>query len=200
MLRTAILLGAGVLALGVVWWLAIGGPSPMHAPEAPPSSPAPPPAEPTPAPATPLARAPLPPTAAPTPTQPVPAPALPATRKREEEAPVAPSPPPRAEGPIAELKQAFETEPRDSAAADVESTVQRDMRELGLTPSLFTSVLCRATVCRIQLRWQAQRSLQYAMLMTRFVDEFQGHPGIDPVAAADAEGTVPLDVYWRRRK
>jgi hypothetical protein len=120
--------------------------------------------------------------------------------KRDTQAPVTASPPPRPEGPIAELKQAFETEPRDSAAADVESAVQRAVRELGLTPSLFTSVLCRATVCRLQLRWQPERATQYAMLMTRFVDEFQGHPAVEPGASADPEGTLPLDVYWRRRK
>jgi hypothetical protein len=193
MLRTVLLVAGAVLALAAVWWLAIDGPRPVappgSSPERPPAPEQAAPPEPA-APAESQPRAQIPqPSAA---QNPAPEP----TEKSAEPAPEQP----RREGPVDELSAAFDKEPRDSAAADVEAAVQRDVRELNIPSRLFRGVLCRSTVCRIQLRWEPELRLPYMMLMTRLASEFSDRPGIDPAPAPDAQGTLALDVYWRRQQ
>lgn len=79
-------------------------------------------------------------------------------------------------GPLDELQRRFEHEPRDSAASDAESTIRAAFEPEQAHGELLRSVLCRATVCRIELRWTASKLGNYVAAMgrlsVRFAPEF----------------------------
>jgi hypothetical protein len=107
-------------------------------------------------------------------------------------------PAPEAGGPIAELKQRFEHDPRDSAAAHFDSLIEAAFRDKDVPAGLLTSVLCRQTVCKLELRWSSERNTGYMLALTRVIGQFDRDMAIVPLAAPDADGVMPLEVYLPR--
>jgi len=100
-------------------------------------------------------------------------------------------------GPLDELKHAFETEPRASAARDLELRVEAELKKPDLPEGLYRSVLCRSSVCRIQMRWRPERLNAYNVALVRMLHIFGMGVGIDP-ALPDTDNEVDIDVYMRR--
>jgi hypothetical protein len=108
-------------------------------------------------------------------------------------------PAPKREGPVDELKALFASEPRDSAAPPFESRIEAAFRHEGVPDALFKSVLCRQSVCKIELRWAPERSMGYMIGMTLVSADFdKAPPAIDPVGEPAADGTLIVHVYWPR--
>jgi hypothetical protein len=124
--------------------------------------------------------------AAPTPVraQPQPAPSRP------------PAEPPRASGPVAELKQRFETDPRDSVANDKEQHIRDVFRQNDIPAVLFESALCKQTVCRVRLRWAADRHAGYMMGLMGLVDSFDQKVAFDPEGDPNPNGELPIRNQW----
>jgi hypothetical protein len=101
-------------------------------------------------------------------------------------------------GPVAEWRQRFETEPRDSAAAIVESSVRTAFAHPDGAPTLFKSVLCRETICKLELRWSPDRLGPYVAGMTRAMVQFDRQVAASPVGPPDADHVRPIEVYLKR--
>jgi hypothetical protein len=106
---------------------------------------------------------------------------------------------PQADGPIAELKASFAKEPRDSAAASVETTVESVFRQPGMPAQLFQHVLCRQTICKLELRWAKDRSAGYMAGMMRTFGSMGQEIAIEPLGVPDQAGEQAIDVYVQRR-
>jgi hypothetical protein len=100
-------------------------------------------------------------------------------------------------GPLDELKHAFETEPRASTARDLELRVEAELKKPDIPAGLFRSVLCRSSVCRIQMRWRPERVAGYNIALVRMLHIFGMGVGADP-AAPDKDNEVELDMYMKR--
>jgi hypothetical protein len=134
------------------------------------------------------------PSAAVEPTQP----SAPAQENAESAAPKYNVPTPRLDGPVAEYKTLFTTEPRDSAAADVESKISAGFRDPHVPPELLKSVMCRESVCKLELRWKAERNTAYMIGMTHLIGQFEHAMAFEPIGVPDANGVLSLDVYLKR--
>lgn len=110
-----------------------------------------------------------------------------------------PTPPPAKLGPVDALQQVFETEPRDSAASDVESRIRAVFSAENIPPTLLADVLCRQTVCRIDIRWRGDHNGAYMIGLSRAVEVLGKEVAINPTAPADESGVMPIEVYWRRK-
>jgi hypothetical protein len=110
----------------------------------------------------------------------------------------APLPPPRRSGPIAELKQAFETEPRDSAAQLTESRIQNEFIKSDIAPGMLKYVLCRESVCKVEVLWTPERAVSFMSAFTRLSADFEPDIALDPHAPADAPQQLQVDVYLPR--
>jgi hypothetical protein len=108
-------------------------------------------------------------------------------------------PAPQAGGPIAELKQRFENDPRDSAAAQLEALIDGAFRDKDVPAGLLKSVLCRQSVCKLELRWSSDRNTGYMLALTRVIGQFDRNMAILPLGAPDADGVLPLEVYLPRQ-
>ena len=101
-------------------------------------------------------------------------------------------------GPVAELKQRFASEPRDSAAAEVEPLLRAAFEEPHWSPPLLRSVLCRATVCKIELNWSPDRMSSYLRGMALAAQHFSPYPGVEP-REPPGPGVHIVDAYLERR-
>lgn len=199
MSRNLVALGALVLVGGLLW-VAIGS----HAPTDDVSALQP--AEPE----QPAANA-LPPTAAkaapPTPmAEPVPATAASAT-PQEGPSPEAPEPPAGFDyeikgdiGPVAEYRALFESQPRDSAATDVELMLQKAFEQSSAPRDLIRSIACRETVCKLEMRWSMERVKPYIASVAQFKGRFRLPVALTPVGPPDADGVRPVEVFLQRRR
>jgi hypothetical protein len=203
MSRNTAALGA-VVVVGVLLWLVMA----WHAPkddlpvelgqEAAPSPPAP-----------------QPPAAAPEPEpEPVPAPA-PAPRLAEPVAdepdpdePQPPTPPaPRMleeqikgdQGPVAEYRARYQSEPRDSEAPAVESNLRAAFAASDKAGELIKSITCRETICKIEMRWSMERMRPYIAGLTRSQPGFKLPVAVSPVGPKDSNGVRPIEVYLKRK-
>jgi hypothetical protein len=127
------------------------------------------------------------------PTAPSQAPAAP--QQPEDPAPV---PPPKASGPIAELKYAFETEPRDSAAQLPESRIESEFRKSDIPPGMLKSVLCRKSVCKVAVLWAPETGIAFMSAFTRLSADFEPDIALDPHGTAAAGQKLQVDVYLPR--
>jgi hypothetical protein len=112
-----------------------------------------------------------------------------------------PIPPPQASGPVAELKQAFAKEPRDSAAQLPESRIQGEFRKSDISPALLKSVLCRKSVCKVETLWSPERAESFMAAFMRLSTEFSSDFGpiaLEPHSAADERQERQIDVYLPR--
>jgi hypothetical protein len=130
--------------------------------------------------------------------QAVPAPPSQAPSAPQQPEDLAAVPPPQASGPIAELKQAFEKEPRDSAAQLPESRIESEFKKSDIAPGLLKSVLCRKSVCRVEVLWAPERAIAFMSAFTRLSADFEPDIALDPHGPADARQQLQVDVYLPR--
>jgi hypothetical protein len=194
----------GVVLVGALLWMVMAWPAhqeddsaePIAQAPAPPPPPPPPAAEP---------EDPAEPAEPPPPAAPAPATAEAPQAKASEppaEAPAAALPTDmflEDQGPVAERKREYESEPRDSAANEVESIVRSSFAHPDGAPDLFKSVLCRQTVCKVELRWSQDRLGAYVAGVTRAVVNFDPEVAVSPAGPASADQTRPIEVYLKRR-
>jgi hypothetical protein len=105
----------------------------------------------------------------------------------------------RENGPLAEYKQRFASEPRDSAAHDAEQALGDAFKSTDGRGQVFRSALCRETICRVEVRISTANLGAYVAAMARIV-----HQGFDSKLATErtslAEGgEVSVFVYAKRR-
>ncbi|HKP64093.1 MAG TPA: hypothetical protein VJV78_45470, partial [Polyangiales bacterium] len=103
------------------------------------------------------------------------------------------------QGPFAERKRTFETEPRDSAATGAESMVRAAFNHPDGAPDLFKSVLCRQTVCKVEIRWNSDRLGAYVAGMTRISVDFDPEFASGPGGPPNPDQTRPVTVYLKRK-
>jgi hypothetical protein len=120
----------------------------------------------------------------------------PAAPQQPEDPP--PVPAPQASGPIAELKQAFEKEPRDSAAQLPESRIQNEFKKSDIAPGMLKSVLCRKSVCKVEVLWTPERAGSFMAAFTRLSAEFEPDLALDPHGTPVAQQELQVDVYLPR--
>ncbi len=112
----------------------------------------------------------------------------------------APAPPPAAAGPAGVLRHAFETEPRDPLwATDTEARLKAMAGGGDLPAELLQSAACRNAVCRIELRWTAERATAYDSFSDALHQQFGGELGVEPVGAPDDKGQEQVNLYVTRK-
>ncbi len=193
---------AAAVVVGVLMWRLVLDPSePAEEalPDEPNATPAvesprePEPVAQQPTPGAPEAKQELKPGNQPAPTSPSPTPTDP-----EQTEELVPIPAPEATGPIVELKQAFESEPRDSAAQVPESLIQGEFKKSDIAPGLLKSVLCRKSVCRVETLWTPERAVSFMSVFMRLSTEFAPNLALDPHGAPDPKKEQQIDVYLPR--
>jgi hypothetical protein len=110
-----------------------------------------------------------------------------------------PPPPPTAAGPAAVLKHAFETQPRDPLWA---GDSERKLKALvgGDVPAeLLQSATCRNAVCKIELRWTADRAAAYVSFYEAAHKQLGGEVGVEPQGTPDDKGLARVDLYLARK-
>jgi hypothetical protein len=201
-MRSVLIVGALLFVVAGLWWAAatsgdrsnresaisetpgtVAAPPATTQPEQTPSKPSVQPSEP-------------PPTAATVPTSE--APAL-QPQAAADVPPTAPVPPPEAQGPVDRLKQQFASEPRDSAAAAIESRAQAAFRDPAIPPGVLASVLCRKTICKFEIRWTEDHNTAYMLGLSRLLPDLSTDLAITPAGPRDATGAIPVEVYWGRK-
>jgi hypothetical protein len=186
--RNAVLLALLVGFALLSWWLALDTPDTPEDPLATPERP----------PAPPSAAVPSAPIAELQPRAPAPAPA----------APAAPDPPPAAaaripiapdtRGFIDALQTRFEADPRDSAAGETEIAIRKLYRAPNMPDGLLRTVLCRKSVCKLDLHWSVEHDEAYREVLDYLADDNAKNIATrarDP----DKNGTVEVEAYWIRR-
>jgi hypothetical protein len=165
----------------------------------------------------------VPPAAAPAPPQPVaqlPPPVIgtplkaPAPAAPPPQAEPAPAPPPantiqprvpqedmfaKDQGPVAEYKALYEKEPRDSAAHQYEQRISGSFWPGDGAPDLFKSVICRTTICKIEMRWKPDRIGPYVAGLTRAAVHFKDQVAVAAAAPAPDDRERVIDVYIKRK-
>jgi hypothetical protein len=197
----ALVLVGGLLWLVTAWPTADDGAEPSEPePEAPPPAAAP---QPEPAPAAQLpppviGTPPKAPEPAPPPAAPQPAPAPPPENKIQPRVPqedmFATD-----QGPVAEYKALYDKEPRDSAAHQYENRISSSFWPGDGAPDLFKSVICRTTICKIELRWKADRIGPYVAGLTRAAVHFKDQVAVAAAPPAQDDKERVIDVYIKRK-
>jgi hypothetical protein len=111
-----------------------------------------------------------------------------------------PPPPPSAAGPAVALKRAFETEPRDPLwAADTETRVKALAGSAEVPAELLQSAACRHAVCKVELRWTADRAAAYVSFYEAVHKQFEGDVGVEPLGKPDDKGQELVNLYLTRK-
>ncbi|HKP61247.1 MAG TPA: hypothetical protein VJV78_31180 [Polyangiales bacterium] len=186
--RPAVLLALLVSFLLLSWWLALDAPDAVEDPLAAAEPPPPPPAagaqtvpvsksEPVPE----SPSQPSPPSAAPPPPQ-------------APEAPI----PPDTRGFVDALQGRFDNDPRDSAAGESENALRKYYRGPRMPAGLLRSVICRQSVCKLDLHWTAEHDEAYRDAI-EFLADGNAKMVATRAAAPDKHGAVEVEAYWVRR-
>jgi hypothetical protein len=102
----------------------------------------------------------------------------------------------------------FESEPRDSDAAEWEKHIAAFFDHDDVPPGVLDSVLCRKTICRVRMRWTSERAIGVMSASMRMFmgeggtwpsDKLHPDPAIDVDPDADPNGVVIVDLYARRK-
>lgn len=105
------------------------------------------------------------------------------------------APLPKAQGPVNELKGAFDSEPRDALwAKDAEAKIATVFAADGMPDSLLDKSACQKTVCRVDVTWSQENAAPYLDAVDELHKVF-GDYAIAPQAPADKEGEDALAVY-----
>jgi hypothetical protein len=196
--RNGLVVGLGALALIVLWLVVLWNPRKESSAEPPRTEPEP--AAPA---APPAIAAPLPASAPPSkPAPPAAEPSVSAAQPKPDTTSRAPGvgeiAPPRAEGPVDESMQLYATEPRASDASNLEARIQQAFRRPEVPPELLKSVICRQTVCKVEVRWNPERVVGYMGAFMDLIREFDSRQMAVSPGTRDPNGVVPVDVYLRR--
>lgn len=109
------------------------------------------------------------------------------------------------QGPVAEYRKLFESEPRSSNADELEMQIRSAFPADDGAPEMFKSVLCRETICRIELRWSQDRRRAWMIGLSRLGRYpyknagFQTPLALSPLDPPSKEGTRLVEVYMKRR-
>lgn len=141
---------------------------------------------------------------APAPPAEEPAPGEPAEHEElgedDEEAHEDDAPPPVPSGPTTQLKQAYETEPRDALwATDTERRIATVFTGEDVPEGMLQRASCRRAVCSLELRWTRDHAAQYVGAFQTLREQFGGEIGVDPVGAPDDEGQQLVHLYLLRK-
>jgi len=104
------------------------------------------------------------------------------------------------QGPVDEYRKLFESEARASDAGEFEQRLRTAL--LGndrATTDLFKSVLCRQSVCRVELRWSMERLRSYVAALNRAHRMFKPPVALSPVGPVDRDGTRPVELFLMKR-
>jgi hypothetical protein len=187
-----------VVAIAVLsWWLALVRPAREDetlaaqtdvppAPVAPPPAPARPPSAPEPEPPSELEPEPEPP------------PVAAAVRAPEPTDSIEPIPP-DTRGFIEALESRFENDPRDSGATEVETQLRRMFRGPRMPASLLKAVLCRESVCKLDVSWHPLHDPMYRHVMAQLTGDNAKFVATR-AGPVDDRGAIPVEVYWLRAK
>jgi hypothetical protein len=103
------------------------------------------------------------------------------------------------QGPVAEYRKLYESESRQSNAAELEAKVSAAFQESKPPPDMIRSILCRQTICKIEMRWSMDRLRPYIGGLTRAQANFAIPVALSPVGPKDAEGMRLVEVYLKRK-
>jgi hypothetical protein len=104
-------------------------------------------------------------------------------------------------GPVAEYRALYESESRDYAAGQVESVIRNAFTDPDKASDLIKSISCRETICKLEMRWSADRlrpyiaGIQRAEQSVRFKTPF----ALSPVSPPDGKGVRLVEVYLKRK-
>jgi hypothetical protein len=101
------------------------------------------------------------------------------------------------QGPVAEYRKQFEAEPRDSTANALEAELRAAFPASDGVPDLIKSVLCRQTICRLEMRWSQNRMRAYILGFTRFQQKIQIPVAVSPVGPKNPDGLQLVEVYMK---
>lgn len=103
-------------------------------------------------------------------------------------------------GPVADYKQRYADEPRDSAASEAESVIRAAFKPSDTRETLLRHVLCRETVCRLELGVSQAELGAYVAAMTRISQDFDREFAVHPLPRAPNEALRPVEVFVKRIK
>lgn len=112
------------------------------------------------------------------------------------------APLPEPAGPVAELKGAFDSEPRDALwAKDAEARIARVFGGEGMPETLLDKSACQKTVCRVDVTWSQENAAPYLDAVEELHKVFAADYAVAPQAPADKEGedALAIHVYVMRR-
>jgi len=112
------------------------------------------------------------------------------------------APLPKPVGPVAELKGAFDSEPRDALwAKDAESKIAGVFSGEDMPEALLDKSACQKTVCRVDLTWSQENAAPYLDAVEELHRTFGADYAIAPQAPADKEGedALAIHVYVMRK-
>jgi hypothetical protein len=106
------------------------------------------------------------------------------------------APLPKPQGPVNELKAAFDNEPRDALwAKDAESKIAAAFTGEDMPETLLDKSACQKTVCRVDLTWSQENAAPYLDGVEELHRAFAADYAIAPQAPADKEGEDALAVH-----
>lgn len=101
-------------------------------------------------------------------------------------------------GPVDEYKARYASEPRDSAASDAESLVAAAFKPTDGRAQFLRNVLCRETICRMELNFSDGEIGPYVAAMTRLTLNFDREFAINPLPNPDGLQPRPVEVFLKR--
>ena len=113
-------------------------------------------------------------------------------------------------GPVAEYRERFESEPRDRIAPEYEKHIAGAFAASSAAPGLLKSVVCRETICKVELRWNREHQRPYMQAITRMgvgglhgnaePSKYTYHPSIalSPIGDPNPDGVRLVELYVKR--
>ena len=106
------------------------------------------------------------------------------------------APLPKAQGPVNELKAAFDSEPRDALwAKDAEAKIAGVFSGEDMPDTLLDKSACQKTVCRVDVTWSQENAAPYLDAVEELHRAFAADFAVAPQAPADKEGEDALAVH-----
>jgi hypothetical protein len=106
---------------------------------------------------------------------------------------------PDSRGYVTAFEKVFNAAPRDSAASDAESYVQKLFRGADMPDGVLRSVLCRQGICKLELHWVLAHDAAYRRATDELIDGNAKNLATR-AQEPDAQGEVRVDAFWRRPK
>jgi len=101
-------------------------------------------------------------------------------------------------GPVAELKAAYDSDPRDPAAGATEERIRGHLKQEEISPELVRSVSCVKSVCKLEMNWKSDERHGYMIAMMSLISHVSQQVAADPVGDNDGQEVHPIDVYVSR--